>query len=82
MNMQMLEKELNESSNKSAKSVVSKMAPFFHSVEFTGEEFDWKDVLYGEKGKVTIFQLTNFVRDIQVIITEFLLWDMWHYTKK
>ena len=35
-----------------------------------------------EKGKVTIFQLTNFVRDIQVIITEFLLWDMWHYTKK
>ena len=82
MNMQVLEKELNESKNKSAKSVVSKMAPFFHSVEFTGEEFDWKDVLYGEKGKVTIFQLTNFVRDIQVIITEFLLWDMWHYTKK
>ncbi|MGM9929321.1 MAG: ATP-binding protein [Bacillus sp. (in: firmicutes)] len=82
MNMQILEKELNESSNKSAKSVVSKMAPFFHSVEFTGEEFDWKDVLYGDKGKVTIFQLTNFVRDIQVIITEFLLWDMWHYTKK
>lgn len=32
--------------------------------------------------QVTIFQLTNFVRDIQVIITEFLLWDMWHYTKK
>lgn len=82
MNMQLLEKELNESSNKSAKSVVSKMAPFFHSVEFTGEEFDWKDVLYGDKGKLTIFQLTNFVRDIQVIITEFLLWDMWHYTKK
>ena len=22
------------------------------------------------------------MRDIQVIITEFLLWDMWHYTKK
>ena len=82
MNMRKLEEELNESSNKSAKTVVSKMAPFFHSVEFTGEEFDWKDVLYGKKGKLTIFQLTNFVRDIQVIITEFLLWDMWHYTKK
>ena len=82
MNMQFLEKELNESTNKSAKSVVSKMAPFFHSVEFTGENFDWKDVLYGEKGKVTIFQLTNFVRDIQVIITEFLLWDIWHFTRK
>ncbi len=82
MNMKKLEDELNESSNKSAKTVVSKMAPFFHSVEFTGEEFDWKDVLYGKRGKLTIFQLTNFVRDIQVIITEFLLWDMWHYTKK
>lgn len=82
MNMQLLEKELNESSNKSAKSVVSKMAPFFHSVEFTGDNFEWKDVLYDDEGTVTIFQLTNFVRDIQVIITEFLLWDMWHYTKK
>lgn len=82
MNMKLLEQELNASSNKSAKLVVSKMAPFFHSVEFTNEEFDWKDVLYGHEGRVTIFQLTNFVRDIQVIITEFLLWDMWHYTRK
>ena len=82
MNMKLLEQELISNSNKSAKLVVSKMAPFFHSVEFTNEEFDWKDVLYGHEGKVTIFQLTNFVRDIQVIITEFLLWDMWHYTRK
>lgn len=82
MNMKLLEQELNASSNKSAKLVVSKMTPFFHSVEFTNEEFDWKDVLYSRNGRVTIFQLTNFVRDIQVIITEFLLWDMWHYTKK
>lgn len=82
MNMKLLEQELNASSNKSAKLVVSKMAPFFHSVEFTNEVFDWKDVLYGHEGRVTIFQLTNFVRDIQVIITEFLLWDMWHYTRK
>lgn len=82
MNMKLLEQELIASSNKSAKLVVSKMAPFFHSVEFTNEEFDWKDVLYGHEGQVTIFQLTNFVRDIQVIITEFLLWDMWHYTRK
>ena len=82
MNMKLLEQELIVSSNKSARLVVSKMAPFFHSVEFINEEFDWKDVLYGCEGKVTIFQLTNFVRDIQVIITEFLLWDMWHYTRK
>lgn len=82
MNMQYLKTELENSTNKAAKTVVSKMAPFFQSVEFTGEELDWKDVLYQENGKVTIFQLTNFVRDMQVIITEFLLWDMWHYSKK
>ena len=82
MTMQLLEKELNASANKSAKSVVSKMMPFLHSVEFSDERCNWDDILYNETGKLTIFQLTNFVRDIQVIITEFMLWDMWHFTKK
>ena len=82
MSMKYLESELNNSSNKSAKSVVSKMTPFLHSVEFSTEQCDWNDILYNDTGKLTIFQLTNFVRDIQVIITEFMLWDMWHYTKK
>ena len=64
------------------KSVVSKMKPFVNSVDFSSTECDWNDILYNEEGRLTIFQLTNFVRDIQVIITEFMLWDMWHYTKK
>ena len=63
-------------------SVVSKMTPFLHTVEFSDEHCDWKDILYNDTGKLTIFQLTNFVREIQVIITEFMLWDIWHYTKK
>lgn len=82
MSMNKLEQELNESSNKSAKSVVSKMSPFVHSVEFSETECEWDNILYNETGRLTIFQLTNFVRDIQVIITEFMLWDMWHYAKK
>ncbi len=82
MNMMMLKEELEKSPNKTAKTVLSKMAPFFHDVEFTNEEFDWKDVLYPENGKVTIFQLTSFVREIQVVITEFMLWDIWYYTSK
>lgn len=82
MSMKYLESELNESSNKSAKTVVSKMTPFLHSVEFSDEQCNWNDILYSPDGKLTIFQLTNFVRDIQVIITEFMLWDIWHYTKK
>ena len=82
MSMKRLEEELNASENKSAKSVVSKMKPFVNSVDFSSTECDWNDILYNEEGRLTIFQLTNFVRDIQVIITEFMLWDMWHYTKK
>lgn len=82
MSMMLLKKELENCSNKAAKTVLSKMAPFFHDVEFTNEEFDWKDVLYSDSGKVTIFQLTNFVREIQVVITEFMLWDIWYYASK
>ena len=82
MNMMLLKEELENSSNKAAKTVLSKMAPFFHDVEFTNEEFDWKDVLYSDNGKVTIFQLTSFVREIQVVITEFMLWDIWYYASK
>ena len=82
MSMQLLESELNESGNKAAKTVVSKMTPFLHSVEFSDEKCDWNDILYSDSGKLTIFQLTSFVREIQVIITEFMLWDIWHFTKK
>jgi len=82
MSMMLLKEELENSSNKAAKTVLSKMAPFFHDVEFTNEEFDWKDVLYPDSGKVTIFQLTSFVREIQVVITEFMLWDIWYYASK
>ena len=82
MSMKYLESELNASQNKYAKTVVSKMTPFLHSVDFSNDHCDWNDILYSETNKLTIFQLTSFVRDIQVIITEFMLWDMWHYTKK
>lgn len=82
MSMENLESELKASSNKSANSVVSKMTPFVHSVEFSDVQCDWHDILYSKNGRLTIFQLTNFVREIQVIITEFMLWDMWHYAKK
>ena len=82
MDMKHLKDELEQSSNKAAKTVVSKMLPFFGSVDFSEEQCDWENILYNPSGNLTIFQLTNFSRDIQVIITEFMLWDMWHFTKK
>jgi len=73
---------LEMSKNSSAKTVLSKMGPFFGGVEFKPEQsFDWSDITQSN-GTVTIFQLTSFVREIQVIITELMLWDAWHYFKK
>ena len=84
MNMFRFREELEEigESNKSAKSVISKMSPFFHTVEFKADnDFDWGSILY-DKAKVNIMQLTVFSREMQVVITELMLWDAWYYTKK
>lgn len=85
MNMKHFQEELDEvaEDNKAAKSVISKMSPFFHTVEFTNDpNFDWGDVLYADDAKINIVQLTLFSREMQVIITEMMLWDAWYYTKK
>ena len=59
------------------------MTPFFRTVDFTEDpEFDWENILYNDEGKVNIIQLTLFSREMQVIITEMMLWDAWYYTKK
>ncbi len=85
MDMNHFQEELIEiqSKNASAKTVVSKMTPFFHSIEFNKDaEFDWGNILYAEEAKMNIFQLTMIDREMQVIVTELMLWDAWYYTKK
>ncbi len=85
MNMTYFRAELEEvqENNKVAKTVISKMEPFFQSISFENDsDFDWGDVLYGEESEINIFQLTGINREMQVIITELMLWDAWYYTKK
>ena len=73
-----LQKEVTQ-----AKSVFNKMTPFLDSVQFlSNETLNWGDILYSEESKLFIFQLTHYTRDMQVIITELLLWDAWYYTTK
>lgn len=68
--------------NAHAKTVLSKMTPFFHSIEFNKDaEFDWGSILYASEAKMNIFQLTMIDREMQVIVTELMLWDAWYYTK-
>lgn len=85
MNMDLFRDELEKvkSTNPAAKSVISKMEPFFYSIEFVDDnDFDWGKILYTEKAKVNVFQLTQIDRAMQVIITELMLWDAWYYTQK
>ena len=85
MSMRHFQSELEQvqESNKAAKTVISKMEPFFHTISFDGNhEFDWGKILYGEEMAINIFQLTLINREMQVIITELMLWDAWYYTKK
>lgn len=85
MNMSHFQEELEnvKQSNKTAQTVVSKMQPFFYSIEFENDSsFDWGDVLYPAESTATIFQLTAIDRDMQVIITELMLWDLWYYSTK
>ena len=85
MSMIFFQKMLDEEKahNKTAQSVISKMAPFFYSIDFnTDGNFDWGDILYADEAELNIFQLTNIDREMQVIITELMLWDAWYYTKK
>lgn len=85
MNMDYFRDELEKmkSVNPAAKTVISKMEPFFYSIEFLDDtSFNWDEILYGDHSKVTIFQLTQIDRSIQVIITELMLWDAWYYTQK
>lgn len=85
MNMEHFKEMLEEekSNNKTAQSVLSKMSPFLHSIEFNStDEFDWGKILYPDEAELNIFQLTSINREMQVIITELMLWDAWYYTKK
>lgn len=85
MNMKHFQEELEneKQANKSAQTVISKMQPFFYSIEFEEDSsFDWGEVLYPSESTATIFQLTAIDRDMQVIITELMLWDLWYYSTK
>ena len=84
MNMEYFKLELEalKSSNPTAKSVISKMTPFLDSVSFVEDkDFNWDTILY-KGSQLNIFQLTQLSREMQVIITELMLWDMWYFTQK
>ncbi|MFP9128866.1 ATP-binding protein [Niallia sp. BSM11] len=79
MSLDYLRSELENLDKGSAKTVLSKLDPLIDRKPFATENlFDWEE-LRRAAGKVYIVQLTGFNRDTQVLLTEFILWDIWSY---
>jgi DNA phosphorothioation-dependent restriction protein DptH len=82
MNLRILQQELEEDNSSYAKTVSAQLALLFDKDPFDyNNAFDWSNI-DKEEGKVFIIQLTGFKREIQLIITEFILWDLWYYKLK
>lgn len=80
MNFKALREELEEDNSGSSKTAIGQLNPLIDKNPFDNtKEFNWKDILDSD-GKVFIIQLTTFTRDVQLIITELILWDLWYYT--
>lgn len=79
MNLFKLRELLEEDGSGPAKTAVSQMNLLIDKNPFDYEkDFDWS-FLEKEKGKVFIIQLTGYSPDVQKMITEFILWDLWYY---
>lgn len=80
MNFVSLRDELEEDNSGVSKTAIGQLNPLIDKNPFDNiKEFNWKDIL-DSNGKVFIIQLTGFTRDVQLIITELILWDLWYYT--
>lgn len=79
MSFDYLMDELDDPDNKNALSILNQLNEFLLFNPFQQEnEFEWSELDERSK-KVIIIQLHGYSKDIQKIITEFILWDLWNY---
>lgn len=70
----------NELDNLKASTVRSKILPLIDSDLFVqGEDFDWSNLRDSDEGIIYVVQFDGFTRDIQILLTEILLWDIWNF---
>lgn len=82
MNFEYMVEEIQEMGGGTASTVLSKIMPFIDINPFdTTSTFSWEDIIES-KGKVYIIQLTGFDREIQLMLTDLILWDIWNYCVK
>ncbi|CAK0752885.1 DNA phosphorothioation-dependent restriction protein DptH [Gammaproteobacteria bacterium] len=71
---------LREENSSSGESLASKLEPLVKYKPFrTGNDSTWEDMLTDLGHWVQILQLKGFAREIQKLVTEFTLWDLYDY---
>ena len=79
MNLNDFEEELKIQGTTQAFSALSQLQFFIDKNPFDSDsDFDWSYLNYPHRS-VNIIQLTTYTREIQNIITEMILWDIWYY---
>lgn len=83
MSFQHLASELESLDNNYSKTVLSKIQPFIDMNPFAADDnFGWEAIRDSEKGTVYVMQLAGYGRDVQVLLTELMLWDIWSFCSK
>lgn len=78
-----LKQRLLMEENSNAISLVGRISKLLDKDPFVynDNDFSWNNIFNGQ-GKVNIMQLKGFVPDIQKIICEFLLWDLYNFSER
>lgn len=80
MDLIKLKELLEEDGSSYAKTALSQIRPLIDRNPFSNDNtINWEDIIHSN-GEVYVIQLTGFPRDVQLIITEFILWDLWNYS--
>lgn len=82
MNLMRLSDLLERDGSNYARTALSQIRPLIDRNPFNNESIlNWKDMLESN-GNVYIIQLAGFNREVQLMITEFILWDLWNFSVK
>ena len=79
LDLRSFRQELAEDKSSYAQTTLSQLSLLIDKNPFEeNKDFGWGDLDKGD-GKLFIIQLTGFTKDVQRIITEMILWDLWNY---
>jgi DNA helicase HerA-like ATPase len=79
MNLKYLQNELEKDGSNYAQTTLSRIRPLIDRNPFDSDkEYDWEKH-FDLDAQVLIIQLSGFTREVQLIVTELILWDLWNH---